>query len=81
MYMKAKKNTIMKPLTKESLTPSELIHKKMDDPDYAITDDDIKNMKVGVDAIETLEEQEDEKAGEIKKNKASPDPLSVLEEE
>lgn len=78
--MKSQKN---KPETSDNkLTPRQLIHKHIQDPEHHITDEELKNLKIGPEADENIEKEVTEKLEEIKKEKGKdfPNPYKILDE-
>jgi hypothetical protein len=68
----------------QSLTPKELVKKHMEDPAHVVTDEELKKVKVGDDAVsETeLENEAEEKSDEITNEDGRdddvPNPYDVL---
>lgn len=71
-----------KVIPQKKLTPKELIEKELKEPNHHITDEELKNLKVGADADEDIEKKEQEKLDEIKSEtgKKPPNPYSILGE-
>lgn len=68
----------------ESLTPAELFKKHLKDPSHHVTDEELRNLKVGTDAED--EEQVIKESNDIKEeiehlpdNDSLPNPYEILE--
>lgn len=69
--------------TVESLTPAELFKKHLKDPNHHVTDEELRNLKVGVDAEDeeqVIEESSDieEEIDHLPDNTSLPNPYEVL---
>lgn len=62
------------------LTPAELIKKHMKDPQSFISEEEMKNLDVGPEADKNIEQKEEEKLEELKKEagKHPPNPYNIL---
>ena len=78
--MKSEASNPKKVSSKKKLTPRELLNKRIENPDYHITNEDMKNQKIGADAEENIEEEEKEKFDELKNEtgKKPPNPYDIL---
>lgn len=68
--------------SKKPLTPGELIKKHIHDQNHVVTDEELQQVKVGVDAVDESEvkkrEKELEEGIEELKEKHAPNPYDVL---
>ena len=67
----------------ESLTPGELLHRHLKDPNHQVTDEEIRNLKVGADGENELQvsKQSEDKKKDIEQdgnNDSLPNPYTVL---
>ena len=76
----AKKNDTPGPKRKKGETLKEKIDRHLQDKTDKITDEDIRDVKVGKDAIPNLKKQSEEMAEEVPKDKNTT-PWDILDEE
>ena len=67
----------------ESLSPKELMRKHLNDPNHQVTDEELRNVKVGVDAEDEQQviegsEKIKEKINTTPDNTSLPNPYSVI---
>ncbi len=76
----ATKNNAPGPKRKKGETLKEKIDRHLNDKDDKITDEDIRDVKVGKDAIPNLKKQAEEMSDEISKDK-NKTPWDILDED